>query len=51
MLDFNEGTNGKNVDVRNAIPQSSRGIQSGGTLNNEDIKGELTITDFSKKLP
>jgi hypothetical protein len=50
MLDFNEGTNGKHVDGRNTIPQSSRRIQSDGTLNNEDIKGELTITDFSKIL-
>jgi hypothetical protein len=50
MLDFNEGTNGKNVDCRNAIPQSSRGIQSDGTLNNEDIKEELTIKYFTKIL-
>jgi hypothetical protein len=48
MLDFNEATNGKNVDGRNAIPQSSRGIQSDGARNNEDIKEELTITDFTK---
>jgi hypothetical protein len=50
MLDFKEGTNGKNVDSRNGIPQSSRGIHSDGNVNNEDIKEELTITDFSKIL-
>jgi hypothetical protein len=49
-LDFNEGTNGKNADGRNTIPQSSRVKQSDGNLNNEDIKEELTITDFSKIL-